>query len=130
MEYDAGPVYIKHPLDLAGRAQDIFERAAPIIFDMIEKIAVSEPTPSPQDGEPTLFARRTPEQSEIPPGSSLSSLYDHIRMLDAEGYPRAYLDHGAVRIEFSDALLKSDAAGETVTATATILRRKSEGADE
>ena len=41
--------------------------------------------------------------SEIPELKSLDSLYDFIRMLDGEGYPRAFLIHDGFRYEFSRA---------------------------
>ena len=38
----------------------------------------------------------------------LDKIYDYIRMLDAEGYPRAYMDFGPYRLEFEQAQLSSD----------------------
>lgn len=106
-ELDAGPIYGKRPLDLSGSAHDIFVRAADIIFDMIADIAVAEPTPAPQTGEVTIFRRRTPDQSRLPADATAERLFDHIRMLDAPTYPRAFLDRGAFRLEFSGASLKN-----------------------
>lgn len=104
-EADAGPVYLKRPLALEGSAQEIFERFADIAIDMIADIVSGEPEPRPQEGEATIFERRTPDQSEIPEDAGAREIYDHIRMLDAETYPRAYLDRGSIRMEFSDAAL-------------------------
>lgn len=33
--------------------------------------------------------------------------YDFVRMLDGEGYPRAFLNYGKLRLEFFGAMLKS-----------------------
>lgn len=104
-EIDAGPVYMKRPLSLTGNAQQIFERAADLVFRMIDEIVRSEPQPKPQSGPVTSFQRRTPAQSELPREGSLQSTYDFIRMLDAETYPRAFVDHGKYRLSFSDARL-------------------------
>jgi methionyl-tRNA formyltransferase len=104
-EIDAGPVYMKRLLSLAGSAQQIFERAADLAFTMIDEIVRANPEPKPQSGPVTLFRRRTPGQSELPREASLQSIYDFIRMLDAETYPRAFLDHGKYRLSFSDAHL-------------------------
>lgn len=104
-EIDAGPVYLQRPLDLSGRAQDIYERAADLVFDMIGEIVEREPHPVPQRGEPTCFGRRTPAQSNLPADATPRELYDHIRMLDADTYPRAFIHHGNLRLEFSDAHL-------------------------
>lgn len=117
-EMDAGAIYLKRPLPLDGRAQDIFERASDMAFDMIDEIVERRPVPSPQEGTPVIFERRTPEESRISGGQSLEQLYDFIRMLDAEGYPAAFFEHANLRIELSEAEL----AGDAVTARARITR--------
>ena len=38
---------------------------------------------------------------------TLNDLYDFVRMLDAPGYPHAFLDHGPHRFELFD-VVKSD----------------------
>ena len=105
--FDAGPVYMKQPLSLEGStAEEIYQRASRLSCQMALCIATDEPKPVPQQGEPVVFKRRTPDQSRIPMDvSSLHALFDHIRMLDAEGYPRAFLEHGPLRLEFSRAAL-------------------------
>ncbi len=122
-ELDAGPVYLKAPLSLEGNAQQIFERASRIMFDLIEQIVVEEPEPVAQTGEAVMFTRRTPEQSRLLESASLKTLYDHIRMLDAEGYPRAFLDHGDCRLEFSAAEFDAAAPDQAVAARVIIRKR-------
>ncbi len=104
---DAGDIYLKADLSLRGSAQEIYERASALSFQMITEILVSKPTPQPQEGTITTFQRRTPDQSEIASDTNLQNnlqqLYDHIRMLDAEGYPKAFLNVGNLRLEFSQA---------------------------
>lgn len=100
---DTGPVYMKRPLDLSGNAVDIYQRASSIIFDMIAEIVKTEPEPAPQQGEPTIFKRRTPEMSTLPISENLEVIYDHIRMLDAPGYPPAFIDNGKYRMTLSNA---------------------------
>ncbi len=107
-EIDAGPIYLKQPLSLEGSATDIFRRLSVIVFDMIGKIVASSPQPVPQTGTPTYFKRRTQGQSALPDAATVRNIYDHIRMLDAETYPRAFLDLGRWRLEFSEAQLGSD----------------------
>jgi methionyl-tRNA formyltransferase len=107
-ELDAGPIYAKRPLSLAGSAQEIYARAGDATFELIRWIIESEPTPHPQVGEPVHFKRRTPGQSRLPESDSLTRLYDHIRMLDAPGYPAAFLEWAGLRFEFSDATLEGD----------------------
>jgi len=100
-EFDAGPVYMKEPLSLEGGAEEIYLRAGRVSAKMIERIVREEMTPVPQQGKTVDFKRRTPPESEIGQFASLEALYDFIRMLDAEGYPRAFLHHSGMRFEFS-----------------------------
>lgn len=102
-EVDAGPVYKKVPLSLNGKAQDIYVRAGDLSFEVIKWMVEQEPTPTPQQGHVVHFTRRKPEQSLLPAQGSLESTYDFIRMLDAEGYPHAFVEHGDFVIEFIDA---------------------------
>jgi methionyl-tRNA formyltransferase len=113
-DMDAGPVYMKARLPLDGSAQEIFERASTIVFDMISEIAMKDISPVPQVGEPVVFKRRRPEESVLPDRGTLESLYDHIRMLDADTYPRAYLIHNQFRLEFFGAKRNGDAVEATV----------------
>jgi methionyl-tRNA formyltransferase len=107
-DLDAGPVYLKEELDLRGSAGEIYARTAELVFDLIERIAAEEPAPTPQQGAVTTFKRRTPEESRLPQSGGLDRAYDHIRMLDAETYPPAFLDYGDYRIEFDNAELQED----------------------
>lgn len=105
---DAGPVYMKRPLDLSGTAEEIFRRAAALSIEMMANIVEVEPEPVPQSGDPVLFTRRVPAQSEIPSDGSFSMLYDHIRMMDAPGYPHAFVTHGRWVGSLTDARLLPD----------------------
>lgn len=111
---DGGPIYMKHALSLSGPAQAIYERASALAFDMIEQIIATNPEPYAQSGEPTLFTRRRPDQSRLPDSGTFSSIYDHIRMLDAEGYPHAFIEYGDLLIEFTDAETTTDGVAATV----------------
>jgi methionyl-tRNA formyltransferase len=107
---DAGPIYLKRPLSLEGAASEIFLRAAGVIEEMIEAILQEQPVPTPQEGEPVTFQRRKPEESDLANASvaTLNDFFDFIRMLDAEGYPRAFLDVKGHRIELSRVQKQSD----------------------
>ena len=48
-------------------------------------------------------------------------IYDYIRMLDAEGYPRAFIEFGEYRLSFECARLTTD--GEEVEAK-VVFRKK------
>lgn len=104
---DAGPVYLKEELELFGTADEIFMRASKIVFEqMIPKILEENITPEEQQGEITTFKRRKPQESNIENLKTLEQLYDYIRMLDGEGYPKAFIETEQFKVEFSRASLK------------------------
>ncbi len=71
-------------------------------------IIKNNPEPQKQEGEGYSYKRRTPSDSELINSGSLIKLFDQIRMLDADGYPRAYLDWGEYHLEFTRAKLSVD----------------------
>jgi methionyl-tRNA formyltransferase len=73
-----------------------------------------------------VFRRRKPEEGALNAARSLPSAFDLIRMLDATGYPPAFIRVGPFRIEFTRASLKTDA----VVADARITLVKSETNDD
>jgi methionyl-tRNA formyltransferase len=81
---------------------------------MIVEIVLTNPEAIPQDGEIVLFERRTPQQSNIENLNTLSDVYDHIRMLDAKGYPAAYLSTPRHNYSFTDAQRDGDELVATV----------------
>jgi methionyl-tRNA formyltransferase len=64
--------------------------------------------PKAQIGDPVYFRRRKSEESEIPRGLIKEGLFDFIRMLDAEGYPRAFINYGGFKFEFTRPVLRTD----------------------
>jgi methionyl-tRNA formyltransferase len=108
-ELDAGNVYLKKPLSLHGSAEEIYIRTAGVIETMIVEIVSQNINPLPQEGEIVVFPRRKPEESNISMIDSLEKVFDYIRMLDADGYPQAYLETEHLRFEFSRASRKSNA---------------------
>jgi len=105
-ELDAGPVYLKRPLSLYGTAEEIYIRASKIIEEMIAEIVLHEPIPVPQQGGVTCFQRRQPKDSDISELTELEKVFDYIRMLDADGYPNAFLETDYFRLEFQRPALK------------------------
>lgn len=106
---DEGPVYMKRSLNIrTGSAEEIFRKVSKLGFAMFEQIIQLKSEPRPQVGVPTLFSRRTPEQSLLPNDTrDLSAVYDFIRMLDAPEYPHAYFEYGNYRFELTAAHYKS-----------------------
>jgi len=103
---DAGDIYLKEDFNISkGSAQELFTTASNIIFEeMIPKFLDTCLQAVPQSGNITTFKRRTKNESNINTvkNPSVNKLYDFIRMLDAEGYPKAYIDLGNIKIELSD----------------------------
>ena len=100
-DLDAGPVYAKRPLSLDGTAEAILVRASELAMDMAVDLAATHPEPVPQEGEAVVFRRRRPSESRLPDGLSLDGVHDFIRMLDAAGYPRAFVEVDGYRLELS-----------------------------
>jgi methionyl-tRNA formyltransferase len=106
-ELDAGPVYLKKPLSLHGSAEEIFLRAGAVIEDMIVELLHRPVAPVAQVGEATVFQRRRREDGDLRAATTLDQAFDLVRMLDAEGYPPAFVEVGPFTIEFSRASLKT-----------------------
>ncbi len=102
-DVDAGPVYAKRLLTLDGSAEEIYRRAGQLSIEIIQWMIAQNPQPTPQEGEVVIFKRRKPEQSGLPNSGSLQSAYNFIRMLDADGYPNAFLEYGEYIINFRNA---------------------------
>jgi methionyl-tRNA formyltransferase len=111
-EVDSGPIYIKEDFYIGlGSANEIFSVASDLIFfKMIPFIINKNPKPIEQIGDIISFKRRKPEESNIKLTNlkSLNDFYDFIRMLDGEGYPKAFIKFGKFKIEFSEVHKKND----------------------
>ena len=105
---DTGPVYLKMDLSLSGTAEEIFVRVNKLVGKMIVEIIQNNLQPVPQDEDPVVFKRRKPEQSDMSGLEKLEEIFDYIRMLDADGYPHAYIEKGEFRYEFTRASIKAD----------------------
>jgi methionyl-tRNA formyltransferase len=103
---DSGDVYLKRPLSLIGTAGEIFNHVADVIEDMIVYIIKVQPKPVPQVGEPVYFPRRKPAEGNIANLTELRQVYDYIRMLDADGYPKAFFETNHLKFEFERASIK------------------------
>ena len=122
---DAGPVYFKRDLSLNGLAEEVFIRSSEIVAEMIKDIITTEPSPESQKGEIVMFSRRTPEQSIIPlKAKTIEEIFDHLRMLDAAEYPKAFIEHGGFRYEFSRPALRTGSIEADVRITKCKSRSK------
>lgn len=109
---DTGDIYLKEDFNISvGSAEENFTKLSSIVFnEMIPKLLNSNIKPIKQIGDIVNFKRRTPEESNIISleNKSLTKIYDFIRMLDAEGYPKAYLDLDSSKIEFSEVNIENN----------------------
>lgn len=108
-ELDAGPVFMKMPLSLLGTAEEILMRAVDLMELMVECIVRERPAPQAQAGQVTTFRRRTAADGDVTGLEGLTTIFDHIRMLDGTGYPPAFFETAHLRFEFTRASLKPDA---------------------
>lgn len=107
-ELDAGDIYLKKDFSLhTGSAQDIYLKASKIISEMIDEIIIKNPTLIKQDGKIVEFKRRTPEMSNIQELENINKIYDYIRMLDAPGYPKAFIENEKIKYEFFGAKIEN-----------------------
>lgn len=120
-ELDAGPVYLKRDLPLTGSAEEILTEANKVIERMIVEILAEDLKPVEQEGEVVKFKRRKPEDSNIAKIEELKTVYDYIRMLDAQGYPHAYLETSNLKFEFTNARFNPD--DEIITAHVRIYKK-------
>ena len=75
---------------------------------MIISIINDRPEPKEQSGEPVAFKRRNERDGDIAALVTLEQVNDFIRMLDADGYPRAFLESENLRFEFSRSSIRAD----------------------
>jgi len=101
-EIDAGDILLQRDLDLTLQLDDMFVQIAENVYEMIEKISSGEFKPKEQNGKPTYYKRRKPEESELDMNMPIEKIYDFIRML-ADPYPNAFIKVGNKKIIFKRA---------------------------
>jgi methionyl-tRNA formyltransferase len=106
---DAGPVYLKRDLALRGSALDIYLRAGQLSLIMAKDIISGDIQPTPQVGKVVEFERLAPANNLIQENNlSLEHFKNMVRMVDAPGYPNAYILYGNLKIIFRNVNQKDD----------------------
>jgi methionyl-tRNA formyltransferase len=105
---DTGGIYLKKELSLLGTGQEIFYRSVDVIYIMIKEIIENDLIAQPQVGEVVEFRRRKPEESNFKQIIDLEKAFDFIRMLDADGYPSAFIETEFFKFEFFNAELDNN----------------------
>lgn len=110
--YDEGSILLKEPISLReGTIDEILSKISRVIFEkMIPNIIENECEGTPQMGKSSYYERRTPSMSNLLDADigDIRTIYDFIRMLDGEGYPKAFVEMGKYLIEFSEAELSEN----------------------
>lgn len=121
-ELDSGDIYIKRSLSLYGDAEEIYLRAAEMTKEMMIELIKNPIKPREQAGEIVTFKRRKPKDSNLKDLKNINSVFDYIRMLDADSYPNAFLNTENLRLEFERASLRDG----YIKADVKIMLRKDE----
>lgn len=125
-ELDRGAIWDEASIELSGTAEAIYASMMRSAADLISAyVAAPErcqslPMIPAEDVFPPL-PRRTPEESRLPSDwpidDAVEEVYDRIRMVDAPGYPNAFLDYGNLRLTFRRAVLYDGRIEADVTIT-------------
>jgi len=91
-----------------------------IIIEMIKILIKKNINPKKQVGRVYKFKRIRETQSEIKKEKNLNEIYNKIRMLDTEEYPRSYIKKNNFKIFFSNPILKKN----FISCNAKILKSK------
>ena len=102
---DGGPIYDSFEVSLDGTISEIFSRIATCVEKLIVLICQNNPHPIEQNGEVVAFKRLSNSDNELLSNHSIKELYDRIRMVNGLDYPRAFINYGNHKIEFSEACL-------------------------
>ena len=105
---DSGPVYCSSSVTLQGSLTDIWLSIADQAKNLIRNCTEKNVKPVAQEKSNIKHNQRR-KTSSIPVSSisEIIELYDHIRMLDAEGYPNASIKLGNFLIKFSRASIEN-----------------------
>lgn len=102
---DEGDICAQINLSLKGNLYEILSRIEKQSLNIIKKLLKKKKIKfSKQKGIPTYFKRRKSIDSKLKFNriKNFKMLYDHIRMLDAEGYPAAYIQTNKFKIMFKN----------------------------
>ena len=97
---DSGDIYNSYPISLQGSLEDIWSSITEVTKILIEDCINDNLKPIPQKGKVKTFKRKKDNKLNL---TNLDSIYDQIRMLDANGYPKTHLIIDGFKLEFSRA---------------------------
>jgi methionyl-tRNA formyltransferase len=95
---DAGPIYCRDVIELDGTEllDEIHIKTWAKIESLITQFLASHMTmaPIPQEGQPSVYARRTRKDDELDPNGTLAAQFDHLRIVDNDRYPAWFTYRG------------------------------------
>jgi methionyl-tRNA formyltransferase len=90
---DAGDIYLQEWFDLAGHEllDQLRDQVAQATLSLCRAFVDEYPdvvhNARPQNGEPSYYPRRGPEDSELDPDKTLAEQFEVLRVVDNEVYP-------------------------------------------
>ena len=100
---DEGDIILKRSMSLKGSAKSIYIRSTKLSLRMIKYISKNRIKSKKQIGKAVQFKRRNKDQSKLKLNNSLEYIYNFIRMLDAPGYPHAFINTKTKKVIFKNA---------------------------
>lgn len=110
-EIDAGPIWAQERVPLQGH--ELFDEINAALFDAEIRLmdrAIDQfgaLTPMPQQGAPTHYRRRTPQDSRLDPALSLAAQFDLLRVCDPVRFP-AFFELRGCRYKISIEKMQGD----------------------
>jgi len=98
---DSGPIYLKKKLSLDGNLEEIFSRVSILSEKMIFSIIRKKLKPRKQTGKVFNFKRRKPFHGNLKYARNINEVYNMIRMLDGQNYPKAFINFNNFILKFS-----------------------------
>ena len=117
---DAGPIFLKKNISLNGNLDQIFERISSTIVKMVEILIKKKIKPVEQKGKVFFFIRFKKKESEIKNEKNIIEIYNKIRMLDSEEYPKAYIKINKFKFYLSKANIRKN----TLSCDAKIIKTR------
>ncbi|MFO7832644.1 MAG: formyltransferase family protein [Halohasta sp.] len=103
-DVDAGAVAATRKFDITefDTIQSLYYKVSlaieAMLLDVIPPICRGDHTFEPQDGEPTYYPKRTPEDGEINWGEPMAAIYNLVRAV-TQPYPGAFTFHDGERVD-------------------------------
>ena len=102
-DLDSGKIYCRENISLKGNLDEIFLNISKKILRMILKISNKNYNLTKQKGRKYIFKRLRKIDSDISKLNKIEDIYNKIRSVDDDEYPRAYIQFKLFKIQFSKA---------------------------